>query len=243
MIASNRVTGAPVRRYAGRRMRCDVASPPLPQRRSSVESSPGGSAGSRPPRPTGRPPRRAHSLLDVLTRRGAGVAALAALLLPFVLFSPPARAASPIKLGFVNVAKVLKEAPQAQEARSKIEQEFTPRDQKLLGQQKDIRSLEDKLVRDGDVMNQSQRDKLEQEIRMKKRDLRRAQDEFRDDLNLRRSQVLSKLQQEVIQVIQEVAQQEKYDLIVSDGVIFAAPRVDITDDVIARLKTKFKKEH
>ena len=70
--------------------------------------------------------------------------------------------------------------------------------------------------------------------------MRREQDEFREDLNLRRSQELSKLQQKVTEVIQALAKAEKYDLIVSDGVIFAGERVDITDMILERLRADFK---
>ena len=42
-------------------------------------------------------------------------------------------------------------------------------------------------------------------------------------------------------MIQALAKSEKYDLIVSDGVIFAGERVDITDMILERLRADFKK--
>ncbi|NIR30647.1 MAG: OmpH family outer membrane protein [Gammaproteobacteria bacterium] len=157
-----------------------------------------------------------------------------------LLFSVPGAAAAEVKVGFVNVDKVLSQAPQAQAARKRIEAEFAPKDEELLKQQKEIRSLEDRLMRDGDVMAEAQRRKLEQDIRSMKRDFRRSQDEFREDLNLRRSQELSKLQRVVFKVIQDVARDEEYDLILHDGVAFAGARVDITESVITRLKAQYE---
>ena len=146
--------------------------------------------------------------------------------------------AADVKVGFVNVAKVLEKAPQAEEARNRIEREFAPKDRELLSQQKEIRGLEDKLVRDGAVMGENERLKLDQEIRSLKRELRRLREEFREDLNLRRNQELSKLQRKVVQVIQSLAKSEKYDLIVSDGVLYAGKRVDISDQIIDRLSSE-----
>jgi len=146
----------------------------------------------------------------------------------------------PFKAGFVNVARVLDKAPQAEEARGRIEREFAPRDRELLNQQKEVRQKEDRLVRDGAVMTNDERVRLESDIRGLKRDIRRAQEEFREDLNVRRNQELGKLQRKVIQVIQDLAKAENYDLIVSDGVIFAGNRVDITEKVIARLRTEYE---
>lgn len=145
-----------------------------------------------------------------------------------------------IKVGFVNVAKVLELAPQAEAARNRIEREFAPKDRELLQQQKDVRSLEDRLVKNAAVLSEAERQRKENEIRAAKRELRRQQDEFREDLNLRRSQELSKLQQKVTEVIQTLAKAENYDLIVSDGVIFAGERVDITDKILERLRADFK---
>lgn len=150
-------------------------------------------------------------------------------------------ASAEVKVGFVNVAKVLESAPQAEAARNRIEREFAPKDKEILQQQKDVRGLEDRLVKNAAVLSQAERQRQEAEIRASKRDLRRAQDEFRDDLNLRRSQELSKLQKKVTQVIQELAKAENYDLILSDGVIFAGKRVDITTVVLERLRADFKK--
>ena len=105
--------------------------------------------------------------------------------------------AADVKIGFVNVAKVLDKSPQAADARERIEKEFAPKDRGLLAQQKELRALEDKLVRDGAVMTEDKRVNLEQDVRTRRRELRRAQEEFREELNLRRNQELSKLQRRV----------------------------------------------
>ncbi|TFH49984.1 MAG: OmpH family outer membrane protein, partial [Lysobacterales bacterium] len=92
-------------------------------------------------------------------------------------------ASAEVKIGFVNVAKVLELAPQAEAARNRIEKEFAPKDRGLLDQQKDVRNLEDRLVKNAAVLSEAERQRNETEIRTIKRDLRRAQDECREDLN------------------------------------------------------------
>ena len=140
------------------------------------------------------------------------------------------------KVGFVDVPKILEVAPQADAARKRIEKEFSPKDRQLVGQQKELRRTEDKLIRDRDVMAASERVKLERKIRGMKRDIRRQQEEFREDLNIRRNQELGKLQRKVILTIRELAKAENYDLIISDGVLYAGSRVDITEKVLSKLK-------
>ncbi|MDX1514964.1 MAG: OmpH family outer membrane protein [Gammaproteobacteria bacterium] len=166
--------------------------------------------------------------------------AIAAVFLGLMIQVAPAEALAEFKVGFVNIPKVLDKAPQAEAARTRIEKEFAPKDRELLEQQKEVRTLEDKLVKNGAVMSTSERQRQEGEIRALKREIRRLQDEFREDLNLRRSQELSKLQRKVTEVIQELAKAENYDLIMTDGVIYAGERVDITEKIIARLNAEFK---
>ena len=151
----------------------------------------------------------------------------------------PANAAD-FKVGFVNVAIVLDQAPQAAQARARIEREFAPRDRGILTQQQQIRTLEDKLVKNEAVLSASERERQEAELRQLKRELRRSREEFQEDLNLRRSQELSALQRMVTEVIQAMAREEKYDLIMTDGVVFAGDKVNITKHVIERLKSDFR---
>jgi len=148
--------------------------------------------------------------------------------------------AADLKVGFVNAAKVLEQAPQADAARAALEKEFSPRDKSLLKSQKETRKLEDRLTRDGAIMSESERRKLERNIVSRKRDIKREQEEFREDLNIRRNESFDKLRRRVYEVIVDIAKKEKYDLIVSDGVVYADNRIDITDKVVARLKQEHK---
>jgi outer membrane protein len=149
--------------------------------------------------------------------------------------------AADMKIGFVNAARVLEEAPQADAARARLEKEFSPRDKELVKTQKQVRDLEDKLSRDGAIMSETKRRKLEREIISQKRDLKRSQDEFREDLNIRRNEAFDKLRRRVFEVITDIAKKEKYDLIVSDGVVYANDRIDITAKIVDRLKQDFNK--
>ena len=146
----------------------------------------------------------------------------------------PALAAD-LKVGFVDVSRVLDQSPQAEEARQRIQAEFAPIDQEILRLQRELRALEEQLLRDGTVMANADRMRLERDVLSRKRDLRRNQEEFREDLNLRRNQELQKLQRQVVLAIRAMAKSEGFDLVISDGVLFASERVDITGTVLERL--------
>lgn len=145
------------------------------------------------------------------------------------------------KIGFVNSAKLMAEAPQAEAARKLLKDEFAPRDQKIVQQQKELKKLEEELSRNSAVMSDSVRLKQERKIISLKRDIKRAQEEFSEDLNLRRNEELGKLQKIVYDAIVDIAKAENFDAILGDSVLYASQRIDITDKVLGRLRQDFGK--
>ena len=140
-----------------------------------------------------------------------------------------------VKIGFVNSSMLLERAPQAEAATAELEQEFADRERSIRQAQQAIQELEAELNRDAITMSESDRSQKEQEINRKVRDLQRMQSNFRDDLNLRKNEELGRLQRLVLQAIREVAQEQDYDLVLSEGVVYSADRVDLTDAVLEQL--------
>ena len=143
--------------------------------------------------------------------------------------------AADYKIGVVNALKVLEAAPQAEQAKAKLEKEFAGKDRELVAAQKSLRTLEERMTKDGAIMSDAERTSLERDILNKRRDLKRSQDEFREDVNFRRNEEFAKIQKQIVEAIKAEATEKKYDLILGEGVIFAGPKVDITEDVIKRL--------
>jgi len=153
-----------------------------------------------------------------------------------VLMLPETAMAENYKIGVVNAVKVLGAAPQAAEAKKRLEKEFASRDKKLVAAQKSVKLKEDKLAKDGAIMSEAELKKLQKATLTAKRDLKRDQDEFRDDLNFRRNEEFGKIQRMIVKAIQKIAKNGKFDLIVGEGVIYASPKVDITKQVVEELK-------
>ena len=142
-----------------------------------------------------------------------------------------------LKIGFVNIPAVLEKAPQAEKAKKRLEQKFSPRDKQLVAQGKEIQSLEEKMTKEASVMSDSEKAKLENDIQNKKRDAKRSQQEFSEDFNASRNEELGKLQRRIVEAVRAIASNEKYDLLLTDGVIYAKPEFDITAQVQQKLST------
>lgn len=147
-----------------------------------------------------------------------------------------ALSAKEIKIGVVKYSKLMATAPQAAMAEKKLTKEFLPRQKRLESLQKKIIAMEEDLKKSGSVMSESQRRKKERDILSQHREFKRAQDEFREDANIRRNEEFIKLRKAVDSVLRVIAKNEGYDIILIEGVAFSTPKVDITDKVLSRLK-------
>jgi outer membrane protein len=164
--------------------------------------------------------------------RAAGVLALA-----LVAIAAHAQG-SDYKIGFVNTERLFREAAPAKRAQQKLEKEFAGRDADIQKLSKQVRDLQALLERDGVTMADADRRNKERDLANMTRDMQRLQREFREDLNLRRNEELAAVQERANKVIQDIASAEKFDLILQDPVVYASPRIDITEKVIKALADK-----
>jgi outer membrane protein len=143
-----------------------------------------------------------------------------------------------MRIGVVNVARLLEQAPQAQQAMSALQQEFAPRQRDIAAIQRSLAEKQQTYERDGQVMGEAERLSLEREIRDQQRDLEREQNDYLEDLNIRRNEELGKLQRSLLQQVQAHARNAGYDLVVAD-VLYYSSAIDITDEVLRGLEESF----
>lgn len=163
-------------------------------------------------------------------------------LLMILAFPAFAVAAQDLKLGYIDTAIVLKDAPQAEAARKKLESEFAPRDQKIVEMQNELKRLDEEQTRDASIMSDASRKKIERSIQSLKRDIKRAREEFIEDFNLRRNDEINKLQKLIDRTTVDIAKEEHFDLILRDNVLYSSKRLDITDKILERLRQQHKSD-
>lgn len=144
------------------------------------------------------------------------------------------------KVGFVNYAKALDDSLPAKAANKRLEIEFAPRKNELNDLRKSFRLFEERLSQENLQMTPAQLRKLERSVRDTKREMLRAQEDYRADLNVRRNEELRKLQVRVKRAIKIVAKKNAYDLVLGEGVFYSSGRVDITDQILTVLADEFK---
>lgn len=142
--------------------------------------------------------------------------------------------AADLKIGFVDAERVNRESAPADEASKRLEKEFQPRVQELQRREAQVKSAQTQFEKDALTLSENDRRAREQDISRQIVDLQRLQREFQEDLSLRRNQELGGLLERANKIIRQIAEAEKYDLILQEAV-YRSPRIDITERVLKAL--------
>jgi outer membrane protein len=142
--------------------------------------------------------------------------------------------AQEVRIGVVNTERILRDSAPAKAAEQKLKQEFLKRDEELQKLGSRLKEAGEKLDRDSAVLSEADRQRRQREVAELDRDLQRRQREFREDVNQRKNEELAQVVERSRKVIRQVAEQEKYDLVLEEA-IYSNSRIDITDKVLRAL--------
>jgi outer membrane protein len=170
--------------------------------------------------------------LKSFTKFSMGVKTAALLFAAFFVVS--AAQAQEMKIGVVSTERIFREASPYKAAQAKIEQEFSKRQKDLQDQAARLKAAADKLDKDAPVLSDSERSKRQRDLADMDKEFQRNQREFREDLTQRRNEEMANVIDRTNRVIKQIAEAEKYDLILQEAV-YISPRIDITDKVLKAL--------
>jgi outer membrane protein len=141
---------------------------------------------------------------------------------------------APTKIGYVSLERIIRESTAAKSAQERIQQEFSRRDKELQDLSARLKQASEKLERDAPVLGESERLRRQRELADLDREFQRKQREFREDVNQRRNEELATVIERANRVIRQIAEQERYDVIIQDAV-HVSPRIDMTEKVLRAL--------
>ena len=144
--------------------------------------------------------------------------------------------AQDFRVGFVNTERILREANMAKASQTKLEQEFSRREKDLQGLAAQLKAASEKLERDAPTLPEAQRVTRQRQLVDQDRDFQRKQREFQEDVTMRKNEEVQQLLEKANRVIKQVAETEKYDLILQEAV-YINPKHDITDKVLSGLNS------
>jgi outer membrane protein len=169
-------------------------------------------------------------------RRSIGALLLLLALIPGLVSAQAPVAASAEKIGYADFKRLIDNAPQMVESQGRLQKEFSARDKALSADEARLAGLRQRYDRDGSIMSKPDAEALKREIDSLERSIKRGRDDLHSDFNTRALAERDKIWQEINNAVVEYAHANNYDLIVTSPVVYASPRIDITDAVLDRLR-------
>ena len=140
------------------------------------------------------------------------------------------------KIGYVDLKRLLDNAPQMQDSRTKLSQEFAGRDAALKTDEAKLAGLQQKYDRDASIMSKPDAEALKREIDTLDRANKRTRETLRGELNTRATAERDRIWAQINDSVIEYARAQGFDLIVPSPVVYASTRIDITDAVLDKLR-------
>ena len=161
---------------------------------------------------------------------------MAAVVTGATLLSPWAVAQDVARIGFVNTDRMLREASSAKAAQTKLEQEFSRREKEIDDAGAALKTASERFEREAPTMAETARQTRQRQLMDQDREFQRKRREFQEDLNSRKQEELQQILDRANRVVKQVAEAEKYDVILQEAV-YINPKLDITDKVIKALNS------
>ncbi len=146
--------------------------------------------------------------------------------------------AQEVRIGYVDMKRVLDNAPQVVAGRALLDQEFRARNDAIQLDETRLGLMEGQLAQ-ADMTSDDYR-RLEREVLELRRNVERRREDLRDELSFRRTEEVQRLEEQINLAVQEIAERNGYDLIVSSPVVYASPDLDITDLILEQLEAEFQ---
>ena len=141
------------------------------------------------------------------------------------------------RIGYVSLERILSESKMAKDAQIKMQAEFGKREKEVRDGIDKIKTEAANLDKDAAILPEAERVRKQRELAEHDRELQRKQRELIEDSQRRGAEERSKIFEKANQVLKQIVEQKKLDLVVQDAA-FVSPKIDITNDVIQVLNSR-----
>lgn len=157
-------------------------------------------------------------------------------MLVFLLLLSAPVLAEGVKVGFVNSQQILTQAPQIEDINQRLQDRFAERKKALDSEQAELQSEGEEIERNSVLMTEDKANKARKDFVAKLQQFKAKEQKLAGEIQSSRSQELRELKRIVNQAAKEVAEAKKFDLIVTEGVVYVDDELDLTEDLLDKLK-------
>ena len=147
-----------------------------------------------------------------------------------------APAAAAQKIGILNVRQAVFTTAEGKLALAELQSQFAPRTSELDALRKQIEALQNRLNAESRTLSDEEKARLQRQGELLARQTQRKQQEFEEDAQAAQGEVLERIARKMDDVMGRYARENNFTLVIDvssqNVVVFAAPQIDITQDII-----------
>ncbi len=158
------------------------------------------------------------------------------------LVTPAMLSAKRMKIGYVDMQRVLQESKRGQTLMAHLQKEKELKEEDLKMKQQEIKQMKDELDKTGSLLSPDKRKEKEQELLQKMQDFQNLMAQYQAELQQKQNEYTQQAVDEVKDIIAKYAKKHGYDLILLKDVILYMPdKYDITDEIIKEYDKWYQK--
>jgi Skp family chaperone for outer membrane proteins len=141
------------------------------------------------------------------------------------------------KIGTININAAIASTAEGKKAIADLGQKYQPRQQELERLQREIQTIQGQLNKPTPALSEEEQRRLARDLEDKQKLLKRSTDDAQSDFNTDRDEVIRRIGQKMVRIIQGYAPQNGIVLVL-DGmqvpIYYAAKDMDITEAIVKR---------
>ncbi|MCX7554813.1 OmpH family outer membrane protein [Marinicella sp. S1101] len=146
------------------------------------------------------------------------------------------------KIGYVDMNTLISQSPQILAANQTLTTEFEEQNSRISEQEANLQELENTISKEGNFMTPDKLAELQERARILERQVRRAKEDMKDAITIRNSQLVDDVQQEIRAVVAAYAQENGYDAILINAILYANEKIDITEEILQQLRVNYSSD-
>ncbi len=141
------------------------------------------------------------------------------------------------KIGVVDLQKIMQTSNQMKDIQTKLENDFKPRRDKLVAEEKKLKDEMEKFKRDSAVMSEKKKLEAEKAIIASQQKFEREGQQYQQELSVAHNKAMEDFYNKIKEAIVAVAKSDKFDIVLQkDAAPYSSDKLDITNQVMKKIK-------
>ncbi len=159
-----------------------------------------------------------------------------------VLSGSVAFAQERIKIGFIDIQKVISESQPGKRASDRLQAQIKKAEGDVVKERQDLEKLRADIEKKGPLLKDEERRNLEADYQRRSVTLQRAMSDYQQDLQQKRNEMMSDILKDLEQIVNEIGKADKFTLILERSqILYSDQGIDITSKVIETFNSRMKK--